>query len=95
MAAYCAHARTALMCACRCARIGWERHGRLTDRAWYAAAAEDAARGLVDDDLDGLRGKEMERAKLGAMPPPMELAGVCLRRACSLLIKKAEAELVW
>jgi hypothetical protein len=49
---------------------------------------------LVDDDLDGLRGKEMERAKLGAMPPPIELAGVCLRRACSLLIKRrAEAEL--
>jgi hypothetical protein len=77
------------MWAWRCARIGWERHGRLTERAWYAAAEDAAARGLVDDDdLDGLSGKEMERAKLGAMPPPIELAGVCLRRAWSLLIKR-------
>jgi hypothetical protein len=75
----CAQARTAPMCAWRCARIGCERHGRLTERAWYAAAVEAAAaRGLVPDadvdDLDGLSGKEMERAKLGAMTLPIERA---------------------
>jgi hypothetical protein len=46
---------------CKCARIGWDRHGRLTERACPLAAT------LEEDGLEGLRGKEMERAKLGAI----------------------------
>ena len=52
--------RTAVMWALRSARSGWEdvvQAGRLTERMW---------RGL-EEDLPGVRGKEIERPKFGAI----------------------------
>ena len=51
------------MWVCRCAKIGCDRHGRLTERAWYA---DDGAR-CLEEARDGLSGNEIERAKLRAM----------------------------
>lgn len=54
--------RTAAMVAWRLERRGWERQGRLMERRWPVVRV----RGL-EEDLAGLRGKEMERAKVGAI----------------------------
>jgi hypothetical protein len=60
--------RTAAMWAFRSTRSGWEevvQAGRLVERRW---------RGL-EEDLPGVRGKEMDRPKLGAIS--MELGCCC------------------
>lgn len=62
----------------------WERHGRLTEHAWTRGTRRQRTRmrmGFVldDEDLDGLRGKEMERGGCRAPCLHRAFVAVCLR----------------